>query len=52
MPVFGFGAKPKWPNYNSNQVSHCFPLNLNFEDPFVFKTQGVMEAYCNAVPYL
>ena len=28
VPCYGFGAKVKMPNYNSNDsVSHCFPLN-------------------------
>ena len=26
VPLFGFGAKPKYPNLNSNYVSHCYPL--------------------------
>lgn len=30
VPVFGFGAKVKMPNFNTGpKVHHCFPLNGN-----------------------
>ena len=27
IPAFGFGAKPRYPNFNSSKASHCFPLS-------------------------
>jgi hypothetical protein len=44
-PAYGFGAKlpPQW------QVSHMFPLNLNFQNPYVNGVNGILDAYNNAV---
>lgn len=33
IPAFGFGAKPHFPNINSDTVNHCFPLNDNAANP-------------------
>jgi copine 5/8/9 len=40
-PVYGFGAKlpPK------GEVSHCFPLNGNFQSPEVYGVNGILQAY-------
>ena len=40
IPVYGFGA-----DLPSGNVSHCFPLNGNDDDPEVNGIDGVMEAY-------
>eukprot|EP01091_Cochliopodium_minus_P010033 TRINITY_DN2606_c0_g2_i1.p1 TRINITY_DN2606_c0_g2~~TRINITY_DN2606_c0_g2_i1.p1 ORF type:complete len:740 (-),score=227.23 TRINITY_DN2606_c0_g2_i1:64-2283(-) len=40
-PVYGFGAKIP-PN---NQVSHCFPLNFNDENPEVHGIDGILNCY-------
>ncbi|KAJ5077291.1 copine [Anaeramoeba ignava] len=42
FPVFGFGAKV------GGQVSHCFPLNGNPQNPYVPGVQGILQAYHNA----
>lgn len=39
--VFGFGAKIP-PN---NQVSHCFPINFNWQNPEVHGVNGILQAY-------
>jgi hypothetical protein len=26
VPMFGFGAKPKFPKLKSTKANHCFPL--------------------------
>ncbi|XP_062917756.1 copine-3-like isoform X2 [Mobula hypostoma] len=46
FPAFGFGAKipPTW------QVSHEFPLNFNFQNPFCEGVPGIIAAYCNCLP--
>ena len=36
IPLFGFGAKPKMPHFNSNQTLHCFPINGNINNPEVY----------------
>ncbi|KAJ6242362.1 copine [Anaeramoeba flamelloides] len=41
FPAFGFGAKI------SNQVSHCFPLNGNVNNPEVNGVRGILQAYNN-----
>lgn len=30
IPAFGFGAKPKYPNFNQPLAHHCFPLSGDF----------------------
>ena len=44
FPAFGFGAK--MPN---GMVSHCFPLNGNFQNPNCAGIDGVMKAYSEAL---
>eukprot|EP00003_Mantamonas_plastica_P022361 TRINITY_DN377_c1_g1_i6.p1 TRINITY_DN377_c1_g1~~TRINITY_DN377_c1_g1_i6.p1 ORF type:complete len:523 (-),score=94.68 TRINITY_DN377_c1_g1_i6:346-1878(-) len=47
FPVYGFGAKyrnPKDPKA-APAVSHCFPANLNDEDPNCNGVQGILDAY-------
>lgn len=29
IPCYAFGGKPRFPNFMSNTVSHCFPLSGN-----------------------
>ncbi|KAJ1552304.1 Copine-1, partial [Nowakowskiella sp. JEL0078] len=45
--VFGFGAA-----FNTSQVSHCFALNGNEAQPYVFEVDGIFEAYGQALPLL
>lgn len=33
IPTFGFGAKPRFPNINSKETVHCFPINDNPQNP-------------------
>jgi len=42
-PAYGFGG------YLSTGVSHCFPLNLNYQNPEVYGIDGIMQAYVNAL---
>ncbi|XP_064406207.1 copine-9-like isoform X1 [Halichondria panicea] len=41
IPAFGFGGRLP-PN---GDVSHCFPLNSNFQKPEVYGVQGILDAY-------
>lgn len=45
IPAFGYGASLP----GSNTTSHCFPLSLNFENPFVQGVEGLLAAYGLAV---
>lgn len=47
VPVFGFGGKPKLPNFSFNQALHCFPLNGNPNNPEVYGLEGIMQSYLN-----
>jgi len=33
IPVFGFGAKPKLPEYTFEKTQHCFALNGDYFNP-------------------
>ena len=39
FPVFGFGGKV------NGQLSHCFPLTFNFNNPCVQGLNGILQAY-------
>jgi hypothetical protein len=53
VPVFGFGAKVRMPNFNTGpKVHHCFPLNGNTENPNLFQISGIMEGYRKCMPFL
>ena len=41
FPTFGFGAIP----FGMAQVSHCFPLNGNPQQPGIFGTMGILQTY-------
>ena len=43
FPVFGFEGK----FCNDKDVSHCYPLNMNFDDPNIHCIEGVLQAYRN-----
>ena len=43
IPVYGFGAVPK--HMDAKDVSHCFPLNGNKENPALNSLTEAMEAY-------
>jgi hypothetical protein len=43
VPLYGYGAKI------NGVLSHCFPLNFNFQDPNVSNLSGIMETYKNAL---
>ena len=49
VPVYGFGAKPHFPNLYSNVVSHCFPANSNPFDPYVYALDGIMKTYSECI---
>ena len=41
FPAFGFGGK----FYGNSEVSHCFPLNQNPNDPEIETIDGILKAY-------
>jgi hypothetical protein len=41
FPAYGFGAKFRY----TGEVSHCFPLNFNPQNPEVRGVQGILESY-------
>ena len=43
FPVFGFGAK----FYGDNNVSHCYPLNANPNNPNIQGIDGILQTYRN-----
>ena len=32
IPSFGFGAKPRYPNFHQTIAHHCFPLSGDFDN--------------------
>jgi len=47
--VFGFGGKPRYPNYAPRGVQHCFPLTGDVKNPWVSDLSGIMSAYSLAL---
>ena len=45
FPVYGFGARIP----PQGQVSHMFPCNFNYQNPFVEKVQGIIDIYRSSV---
>ena len=45
LSIYGFGGKPKFLNFSSSQVSHCFPCTGNPGSPEVYGLQGIMDVY-------
>ena len=41
FPVYGFGAILP----NTNEVSHCFPINFNDADPNIYLLENILEVY-------
>ena len=53
VPMYGFGAKVKLPNFNSKgQVDDIFPLNGNLQEPEVYHVNGMLQIYRRCIPYL
>ena len=44
FPVYGFGAKFRY----NGEVSHCFPLNFNPQNPEVNGVQVDIHTKCNS----
>lgn len=44
--VYGFGGKI------NNVISHCFPLNQDPDNPFVYGVNGILEVYKEALNYV
>jgi len=49
VPMYGFGAKPKFPNLFSKQTQHCFSLTGNPNDANAHDMEGMMSVYSNAL---
>lgn len=47
--MYGFGGKPAFPHYKSSGVQHCFPLNGDVNNPWVFGLDGIMNTYSYAL---
>lgn len=45
VPTYGFGAKPKFPNLNSNIVSNFFPCSGDFQNTAGSGINGVFSLY-------
>lgn len=45
VPMYGFGGVPK----NGKEVSHCFAMNNNEENPEVHEMEGIMQCYDKCV---
>ena len=46
VPVYGFGARPRFPNYSqATPISHCFPCSGNDDVPEVYGMEGVFNIY-------
>ncbi len=43
FPAFGFGGK----FCGLQKVHHCYPLNMNFNDPNIHGIEGIIQAYRN-----
>ncbi|EGR31748.1 hypothetical protein IMG5_102480 [Ichthyophthirius multifiliis] len=52
IPMYGFGAKPKLPNFYYNQTMHCFPLNGNPQNPDVHGMNGILNCYQQVLKFL
>jgi hypothetical protein len=46
VAVYGFGGKI------NNVISHCFPLNQNANDPYVYGVDGIMDIYKEALGFV
>lgn len=49
-PFYGFGAIPTF--MGATEVSDCFPLNGNINDPHITGIDGVVAAYCEKVGWV
>ena len=45
FPAFGFGGR----FCGSQKASHCYPLNMNFNDPNIQGIEGILQAYRNMI---
>ena len=52
IPAFGFGAKPKYPQLQSNTVNHCFPLSGSSDLIEAAGLEGLMGMYANALTHV
>mmetsp|Transcript_31058 Transcript_31058/g.28252 ORF Transcript_31058/g.28252 Transcript_31058/m.28252 type:complete len:419 (+) Transcript_31058:99-1355(+) len=49
IPIFGFGGKPKFPQFSSNQTNHCFACTGDPSNPWVHGLDGIMQTYSHAI---
>lgn len=49
IPGFGFGAKPHFPQLNTNATDHCFPLSGRYDIIEAAGIDGLMSMYANAL---
>ena len=47
VPVYGFGAKPRFPEWSEQTASHCFPCTgrRGLREDEVFQVEGVLQLY-------
>lgn len=51
VPMYGFGAKPQFPNLKSSVVQHAFHLT-GTENPNAYELPGMMEVYSHALKHV
>ena len=49
VPIYGFGAKPRFPELYKESASHCFPCTGNPNSDEVPQLDGVFQAYNYAI---
>ena len=49
VPVWGFGAKPKFEKFHSDIVNHCFNLIGDPAIQEVYGVEGILKCYENAI---
>ena len=47
VPVYGFGAKPRFPEWSEQTANHCFPCTgrRGLREDEVFQVEGVLQLY-------
>lgn len=52
IPIYGFGAIPKFPDLKSNTVQHCFPVTGDPNHVSVCGIENIISAYKNSLKYV
>ncbi len=52
VPMFGFGGKPRYPNFTTPSVSHCFSMTGDQGNPWAYGLDGIMQIYANTLQHV